>query len=202
MTGKQQSTSECFRPWFPFPCSLSFRSAREQVVRELGITRGGKMKMWRRIMLVKQNAGQEYWGWEGGGADGKEADENVDFWTGFPNDLATLAATSEGGRLRCRQARGSPGCLPEPASWAVWQREQGGSLSLAAQKIFYWNKEVCLLGGAFGSFWGSTKEFRSYIPHFGLQRSKFDLMPAICFIFLRKGLVRSRAILMTFSANS
>lgn len=36
-----------------------------------------------------------------------------DFWNGFPKDLTSLAAALERGRLRCRQAHGSPAGCPD-----------------------------------------------------------------------------------------
>lgn len=62
--------------------------------------------------------------------------------------------------------------------------------------------KVCLPGGAFGSFQSNNEEFRSYFPYFGMQRSKFHLMLAICFNFCWKRSLQGEAILMTFTANS
>lgn len=123
-----------------------------------------------------------------------------DFWNGFPKDLTSLAAASERGRLRC-SSHGSPaGCLDLPAG-------SHGSVSKEATSAWQlWKYFIKIKSSpawrSFGSFQSNNKEFRSYFPCFGMQRSKFDLTLAICFHFCKKRSLQDEAVLMTFTANS
>lgn len=73
-------------------------------------------------------------------------------------------------------------CLYLPAG-SDSTREQGGISAWQLKKCFLKIQKFACLEELLEAFKASSKEFGSYFLHFGLQRSEFDLMPAICFHF-------------------